>query len=199
MPRILAARIAAYPFTMTIPAPARRPLRLGAALALLALLAACVTAPSLRTSATSEPSETSETSESSEASEAPEASAGESDGALAGTAWRLIEIRSGDGTTHRPREDARYTLSLQADGSMTLRADCNRGSGSWDSEGPWQIRFDAIATTRALCPPGSISERYLAELPRVRSYVLERGHLFLATRDDGAIIELEPVDGTTGG
>lgn len=180
---------------MTIPASARRPLRLGAALALLALLAACVTAPSLRTSATSEPSEASEASE---ASETPEASAGESAGALAGTVWRLVEIRSSDGTTHRPREDARYTLSLQADGSMTLRADCNRGSGRWDSEGPWQIRFDAIATTRALCPPGSISERYLAELPRVRSYVLERGHLFLATRDDGAIIEFEPADGTAG-
>ena len=44
-----------------------------------------------------------------------------------------------------------------------------------------------------MCPPPSISDRYLAQFEWVRSYVMHDGHLFLATQADGAIIEFEPV------
>jgi hypothetical protein len=44
-----------------------------------------------------------------------------------------------------------------------------------------------------MCPPESLSERYLAQFEWVRSYVMRDGHLFLATMADGAIIEFEPL------
>jgi len=112
---------------------------------------------------------------------------------LAGTSWRLVEIVSMDDSVYTPDERAKYTLDLQADGAAAVLADCNRGSGTWASESAGQLRFGPIAATRASCPPGSLSERYLSQFEWVRSYVMKNGHLYLATMADGSIIEFEPA------
>ena len=100
-----------------------------------------------------------------------------------------------DDSVFTPQDRSHYTLAFAADGSATLRADCNRGTGTWMSQGPNQLQFGPIASTRAMCPPGSLSDRYLAQFEWIRSYVTRDGHLFLATMADGAIIEFEPVAG----
>jgi len=112
---------------------------------------------------------------------------------LADTKWQLVEIASMNDETDRPDDPAKYTLAFGEDGSVAIQADCNRGVGSWTSEGDNQVSFGPIASTRALCPPESISDKYLAQFAFVRSYVLEEGNLFLATMADGAIIEFEPI------
>jgi len=116
-----------------------------------------------------------------------------STGELAGTSWQLVKIMSMDDSTDLPDDPSQYTLAFGADGGVSLQADCNRGSGSWSSEAPGQLQFGMIAATQAMCPPGSLHDRYLAQFAYVRSYVLENGHLFLATMADGSIIEFEPV------
>ena len=113
---------------------------------------------------------------------------------LAGTAWRLVSIQGMDDSTDAPSDRSLYTLEFSSDGNAAMRADCNRGMGSWSSESPGQLQFGLIAATRAMCPPESLSEKYLAQFEWVRSYVLNEGHLFLATMADGAIIEFEPVE-----
>ena len=115
---------------------------------------------------------------------------------LADTSWRLVQIMSMDDRVDMPDDRAQYTLELRADGTATMQADCNRGNGSWMSESASQLKFRAVASTRALCPSGSLSERYLAQFEWVRSYVMKDGHLFLATMADGSIIEFEPAGGT---
>lgn len=112
---------------------------------------------------------------------------------LAGTAWYLVKIMSMDDTVKIPDEGMRYTLEFNENGLASIRADCNRGSGTWRSESSGRLRFGPIASTRALCPPESLSGEYLGHLENVRSYIFEEGHLFLATRADGAIIEFAPV------
>jgi heat shock protein HslJ len=112
---------------------------------------------------------------------------------LEATAWRLVNIASMDDTVYVPDDPARYTLELQPDGRASIRADCNRGTGTWTSEGASRLTFGAIAATRAMCTPGSLSDTYLAQFEWVRSYVLRDGHLFLATMADGSIIEFEPL------
>jgi heat shock protein HslJ len=114
-------------------------------------------------------------------------------GSLAGTSWRLVRIMAMDDSVYAPEDRALYTLALDAGGAMRLRADCNRGRGTWTSNAPGQLAFGAIASTRALCPRGSLHDRYLAQFEWVRSYMLRGGHLFLATMADGAIIEFEPA------
>ncbi|MCB1788089.1 MAG: META domain-containing protein [Gammaproteobacteria bacterium] len=113
---------------------------------------------------------------------------------LAGTAWQLVRIQSMDDSVYAADDRARYTLAFEPDGTARMKADCNRGQGSWHSEASGQLRFGPVAATRAMCPPGSLSEKYLAQFEWVRSYVRRDGHLFLATMADGAIIEFEPVD-----
>ena len=120
------------------------------------------------------------------------ASAGE----LAGTSWQLLNITSMDDRVDVPDSPAKYTLEFKPDGTAQIVADCNRGAGTWTSASAGQLQFGPLASTRALCPPGSLSERYLAQFEWVRSYVLEGGHLFLATMADGSIIEFEPPGGT---
>jgi heat shock protein HslJ len=151
----------------------------------LALLAGCAAAGSDHDSPT--PQSASQTAP------APEPAGDSVRFEFAGTAWRLVEILSMDDSVFTPQDRSHYTLAFAADGSATLRADCNRGTGTWTSQGPNQLQFGPIAATRAMCPPGSLSERYLAQFEWVRSYVLKDSHLFLATMADGAIIEFEAV------
>lgn len=112
---------------------------------------------------------------------------------LSDTSWRLVKIVSMDDSVDEPDDRSKYTLDLRADGRAALQADCNRGTGSWTSESASRLTFGPIAATRALCPPGSLSEKYLAQFEWVRSYVMKDGHLFLATMADGSIIEFEPA------
>jgi len=113
---------------------------------------------------------------------------------LAGTTWRLVKIMGMDDSVAEPENRSAYTLEFGTDGQASLLADCNRGTGSWTSESGPQLEFGPIAATMAMCSPGSIADKYLAEFQWVRSYVMNDGHLFLATMADGSIIEFEPVD-----
>jgi len=114
--------------------------------------------------------------------------------ALMGQTWRLVEMVSMDDRVDAPDDRSLYTMIFKADGAIQIRADCNRGTGSWTSAAPGKLQFGQIAATQAMCPLGSLHDRYMAQFPRVRSYVMREGHLFLATMADGSIIELEPVE-----
>lgn len=114
---------------------------------------------------------------------------------LGGTSWELVEIQSMDDRSWAPDDPSRYTLTLDENGSAYMRLDCNRGRGSWSSEGESQLRFGPVASTNALCQDDGLSERFAAQFEYVRSYVVREGHLFLATLADGAIIELRPAEG----
>jgi heat shock protein HslJ len=113
---------------------------------------------------------------------------------LAGTSWRLVKIMGMDDSVAEPEDRSLYTLEFSTDGQASLLADCNRGTGSWTSESGPKLEFGPIAATMAMCPPGSLADKYLAEFQWVRSYVMDDGHLFLATMADGSIIEFEPAD-----
>jgi len=117
---------------------------------------------------------------------------------LSGTAWRLEAIQSMDdaqGTT-RVADPTRFTLHFEAEGRVTLRLDCNRGSGTWqataaaDSSG--SLVFGPIAATRALCAAPHLDERLLRDLAYVRGYLIRDGKLFLTLMADGGIYEWHP-------
>ena len=115
------------------------------------------------------------------------------DSALAGTAWQLVRIMSMDDSVYEPRDRSLYRLEFGDKGSASILADCNRGTGSWTSEQPPKLEFGPLASTKELCQPGSISERFMMQFQWVRSYTMKDGHLFLATMADGSIIEFEPL------
>ena len=111
---------------------------------------------------------------------------------LAGSRWQLVEIRSMNDTVKAPETPGNYTIEFLPEGIVAFQADCNRGTGNWDSEAEGMVRFGPIAATRALCAPGSMSEAFLGQFDWVRSYTFDAGNLFLATMADGAVLEFEP-------
>jgi para-nitrobenzyl esterase len=110
---------------------------------------------------------------------------------LAGTSWQLVKFQGGDDTVLRPDDKSRYTIAFTEDGNVNARIDCNRGRGTWKSSGKGQLELGPMATTRAACPPGSLHDRIVKQLPYVRSYVIKDGHLFLSLMADGGIYEFE--------
>jgi heat shock protein HslJ len=120
---------------------------------------------------------------------------------LAGTAWRLLEIQSMDdavGTT-RVADPSLYTMRLNADGSVTLRLNCNNANGTWTAEaGPdsasGRFTFGPLAATMASCPPPSVDEQVTRQAPYFRSYLLKDGRLYLSLMADGGIFVWEPLE-----
>ncbi len=112
---------------------------------------------------------------------------------LADTAWRLVEFQSmsDEVGTVRPGDPSLYTLSFVADGSVSLRLDCNRGTGTWSAtpSSPTEggLELGPVAATRALCPPPSLDERIATDLGFVRSYMIREDRLYLSLMADGGI------------
>jgi heat shock protein HslJ len=112
--------------------------------------------------------------------------------ALQGTTWQLVRFQGSDGTTLTPDDRDKYTIEFGAGGRLNARVDCNRGRGTWKSNGP-QLEFGPLALTRAKCPPGSLHDQIVKQWTYIRSYVMKEGHLFLALMADGGIYEFEPL------
>lgn len=74
-----------------------------------------------------------------------------------------------------------------------MRIDCNRGRGTWKSAGKNQIEFGPMALTRAMCPPGSMHDHVVKQMPVIRSYLIRNGNLFLALMAYGGTYEFEPL------
>jgi heat shock protein HslJ len=116
---------------------------------------------------------------------------GEGGGAspLAGTSWRLAELRTAsDDDRVRPDDPARYEMSFGEDGRASLRLDCNRAAGGFTAAatgaGAGSLTFTPLAMTRAMCPPGSLDARIARELGFVRRYLLEGDRLILGLAGD---------------
>jgi uncharacterized protein/heat shock protein HslJ len=112
---------------------------------------------------------------------------------LGGTAWKLVEFQSMNDTTLRPEAGATYTLAFDRDGRLRIQADCNRGQGPWRSPENVSLEMGPFATTLMHCP-SALSDRFLRDLGDVRSYVVERGHLYLSLKVDAGIYEFEPIE-----
>lgn len=112
---------------------------------------------------------------------------------LVGPTWQLIRFRGGDDKVTIPGDRTSYTLAFRADGTVSARIDCNRGHGGYKLSGKSQIEFGPMAITRAMCPPGSMHDHVVKQLPYIRSYLIKDGHLFLSLMADGGTYEFEPA------
>jgi para-nitrobenzyl esterase len=120
-------------------------------------------------------------------------SAPDAPASLGGTSWRLVKFQGGDGTVLVLQDKTKFTVAFATDGTLNVRFDCNRGRGTWTSPGPQQLQFGPLALTRAACP-GPLYDRIVSQWTFVRSYVIERGNLFLSLMADGGIYQFEPSE-----
>ena len=106
--------------------------------------------------------------------------------------WRLVRIQSMDDTEAVPDDRSKYTLEFGADGVLAGRTDCNRIHGPWTASGE-SISLGPFAMTRAMCPPGSLSDRYVRSLESVVTWMVVDGRLAIAMKMDAGILHFEPV------
>jgi heat shock protein HslJ len=105
-------------------------------------------------------------------------------------AWQSTE-ETGGAVSSVPNSD-KYTLTFDAAGRVAVLADCNRGSGSYEIDGD-EIRIGPLALTRALCPPDSLSDAFVAHLGAVSSLELVDGQLRLSPGRDGQTLIFAPA------
>lgn len=125
---------------------------------------------------------------------------------LADTQWRLLEFQSMDDKkgTVRPSDPSLYNMRLGGDGTVTMRLNCNRATGTWSAEpgsvaASGRFEFGPLAATRALCPPPSMDESIVAQSSFIRSYLLKDGRLHLSLMADGGIYVWMPDAGESSG
>ena len=82
----------------------------------------------------------------------------------------------------------RYKLQLQAGGKAQVVADCIGGQGNYSSDGrTFHIKIAKI--TRAACPAGSLSDRYLKALEAAIAQRVRGKNLFLDLPADGGTMK----------
>jgi heat shock protein HslJ len=106
---------------------------------------------------------------------------------LTGETWTWRELRLDDGHTIRIDQPDLYTLRFVSDSGFILRADCNRGGGTYTREEN-RLGLQVIRVTRAACPPGSLSDDYLRHLSEVYGFRTEGAFLYLLLRLDAGVM-----------
>lgn len=112
---------------------------------------------------------------------------------------RLVEITwywqgtwMGDGSQVTPDDPGRYTVQFSRDGRVAVRADCNRGAGTYDRRGQSLI-ISVQALTRAACRPGSLERRYLAQLSGVERVSWPGDLLVLSLKNDAGTMRFSDM------
>jgi heat shock protein HslJ len=97
---------------------------------------------------------------------------------LVGTTWEWERFLGGDDSAIEVADPTRYTLTLHAEGTYRLQADCNVAGGAYTLDAA-HLTLHPGPTTLAECAPGSLYDTFLARLGDVRTYVMDEGKLVL--------------------
>jgi heat shock protein HslJ len=100
-----------------------------------------------------------------------------------GVEWRWQGSQYSNDTQNIPPGMDRYTLILQSDGRVHIRADCNRGGGTFALDGN-KIAITITHTTRAACPLDSLEQPYIRDLNGVAVWFFKEGDLYLDIKYD---------------
>jgi heat shock protein HslJ len=118
----------------------------------------------------------------------PPAKEAQVDPKLVGVVWQAFEFASPVDVT--PIDDpSRYTVEFTAEGTVSILADCNRANGAYSADGT-QINIEALAMTRAMCPPDSLSEQFVQVLNGAAVYTFQDGVLLLDLPADAGTLKL---------
>jgi heat shock protein HslJ len=111
---------------------------------------------------------------------------------LTGQVWAWQSLDMSDGSITAVGNPEQYTVEFLENGTLRLLADCNAGGGTYTTV-DGSLTIEAAALTRMACPPGSLSNEYVARLNEVASYVIDGGQLFLNLRLDSGNVVFAPL------
>jgi heat shock protein HslJ len=79
-----------------------------------------------------------------------------------------------------------YKLTFFPDSTVRLLVDCNRGSGPYHAMGH-DIRIGPFATTRAMCPPGSMDTTFVKHIQSAHTWNITADTLDLGFASGGSM------------
>lgn len=99
---------------------------------------------------------------------------------LTETVWQWTEFQdTAEKNSLTVANPAQYTLSLLADGTAAIQADCNRAAGTYTLDGS-VLAIQIGPVTLAACPSESLSDVFLTRLSDVATFVFDdQGQLVL--------------------
>ncbi len=121
----------------------------------------------------------------------PSAAASTSGASLTGGTWKLTgftEVSPGAANVIPSAEQARYTITFNADMSVAILADCNNVTGTYTAaSAPGAMTITLGASTKVACADDSLSDQFLAKLALVASYAYDGSDLILTQSDGGTM------------
>jgi heat shock protein HslJ len=103
------------------------------------------------------------------------------------TTWQWVSLTTPVETVTVDAPD-KYTVRFGSDGKLAVKADCNRGTSSYTVSADRKIALKPMALTRAMCPPGSLSDRFVKEVSRATSYFVKDGDFYLSLPTDSGTL-----------
>jgi heat shock protein HslJ len=92
--------------------------------------------------------------------------------------WETFQDTAGINDLSVPNPE-NYTLTLNEDGTASIKADCNQVIWSYELNDS-QLTFDTLGpSTLAMCPEDSLDQQFLERLGHTVTFVLQDGKLFL--------------------
>jgi len=110
--------------------------------------------------------------------------------AVTGIVWRLVQIQYTNNTAIVPEDPSKYALILSQDGTVTVRADCNRGMGTYLMAGPWML-MRKHSYTRMICAENSLYDQYTKTLEAAESCALKDGNLYITLQGGSGMMKFE--------
>jgi heat shock protein HslJ len=120
-----------------------------------------------------------------------EVSAGAAAQPLTGTVWKWTTSLFNDGKRWTPDDSNTYLLEFTPQGTVSIRADCNRVAGTYTLDGK-RLTIALGPSTMAACPPGSLGNEYVRQLGTVTSHLFHSGNLVLEFKFDSGSMTFAP-------
>lgn len=109
---------------------------------------------------------------------------------IVGKAWKWVEFTDpATGQVLIPDPDA-YQIALLDDGRLLVQADCNTANGLYELDG-MGIEIIIQATTLAVCPEGSLGDRFIWDLNAAALWFMQDDFLFFDLKFDSGTMKFE--------
>ena len=110
---------------------------------------------------------------------------------LTGTVWTWTGSLFNDGKRWTPSDPGVYHIEFTPQGTVAVRADCNRAAGTYTKEAE-RLAITLGPSTLAACPPGSLGSEYVRQLGMVTSHLFHEGKLVLEFKFDSGTMTFAP-------
>ena len=102
---------------------------------------------------------------------------------ILGIVWKWQQTLYSNDQSAVPDHPTRYTIAFQPNGTVAIRADCNRAGGKY-AQADSSLTIEVTHSTRAMCPPESLEQTFLKDLDAAAIIFMRKGQLYIDLQYD---------------